>query len=113
MPASDPSSLSLPDEPREATSLAERQTGTHVGRSMLLVVVCQLVDLITFNLAVQLHGTGGELGPLGFVYDLGGFWAVAAVKLGLVAIVLTVLARYPWGNERVQRNVAIAVAAIG
>ena len=113
MAASDPTSGFLLDPPRRAASVAERGTGAAIGRSMLLVVLCQLADLITFDLAVQLHGSGGELGPLGFVYHLGGFWAVAAVKLGLIAVVLTVLARYPWGSERVQRNLAVAVAAIG
>jgi len=81
--------------------------------TMLLVVLCQVADLVTFNLAVDMHGPGGELGPLGLVYRAGGFWAVAAVKLGLIGIVLAVLDRYPWQRVGTRRKVALFVAAVG
>src|SRR5262245_46028979 len=64
--------------------------------TMLLVVLCQIADLVTFNLAVEVHGVSGELGPLGVVYRMAGFWGVAVVKLGLIGVVLVVLERYPW-----------------
>ena len=60
-----------------------------------------------------MHGAGGELGPLGLVYSLGGFWAVAVVKLGLIGIVLAVLDRYPWQRLSTRRNLALFVAGIG
>lgn len=81
--------------------------------TLLLVALCQLSDLITFNFAVETFGPSGELGPLGMVYRIGGFWAVAIVKLSLIGVVMTVLARYPWQRLATRRRVALIVAAIG
>ena len=70
-------------------------------------------DLITFNVAVAMFGPAGELGPLGLLYRVGGFWAVALVKLGAIGIVIAVLARYPWQRLRTRRWLALIVGAIG
>jgi hypothetical protein len=92
-------------------------TGTGVGSrfwpTLVVLAMCQLADLITFNFAVEMYGPSGELGPLGLVYRAGGFWAVAFVKLGLIGIVTTVLARYPWQRLATRRRLALIVAAIG
>jgi hypothetical protein len=81
--------------------------------TLLLVVICQLADLVTFNVAVRIFGPSGELGPLGMVYQMGGFWAVALVKLSLITIVATVLVWYPWHRLRTRRNVALLVGIVG
>ena len=80
---------------------------------LFLVALCQLADLVTFNFAVERHGPSGELGPLGLVFRIGGFWAVAAVKVGLIGIVMIVLARYPWQRISTRRRIALIVAGIG
>jgi hypothetical protein len=87
--------------------------GGRFGLTVLLVALCQLADLITFNFAVEMFGPSGELGPLGLVYRAGGFWAVAVVKLGLIAIVMAVLARYPWRSQATRRRMALIVGAVG
>jgi hypothetical protein len=87
--------------------------GSSFGPMLLLVALCQLADLITFNFAVEMYGPAGELGPLGLVYRFGGFWAVAVVKLGLIGIVMAVLARYPWQRLVTRRRLALIVAAVG
>ena len=99
---------------RERTSaVGADPAGSRFWPTVLLVVLCQLADLVTFNFAVETFGPSGELGPLGLVYRAGGFWAVAIVKLGLIAAVLAVLARYPWQRLATRRRVALIVAAIG
>jgi hypothetical protein len=87
--------------------------GGRFGLTVFLVALCQLADLITFNFAVEMYGPSGELGPLGLVYRAGGFWAVAVVKLGLIAIVMAVLARYPWRSQATRRRMALIVGAVG
>jgi hypothetical protein len=94
-------------------SSAAAAAGTRFWPTMLLVVICQLADLITFNFAVETYGPSGELGPLGLAYRIGGFWLVAVVKLGLIGIVLAVLDRYPWHRLATRRRIALFVAAIG
>jgi hypothetical protein len=79
----------------------------------VLVALCQLADLITFNVAVGMFGPAGELGPLGLLYRAGGFWAVAVVKIGLIGVVMALLARYPWRRLRTRRRLALVVATIG
>ena len=91
----------------------ETAAGQRFWPSMVLVALCQLADLITFNFAVATFGPSGELGPLGLVYRMGGFWAVAVVKLGLIGLVLAVLARYPWQRLATRRRIALIVAVIG
>jgi hypothetical protein len=81
--------------------------------TLLLVVICQLADLVTFNVAVATFGPSGELGPLGLVYRAGGFWAVALVKISLITVVATVLVRYPWQRLRTRRKIALLVGVVG
>jgi hypothetical protein len=96
-----------------ASALSVDAAGSRFWFTLLLVGLCQLADLISFNFAVQTFGPGGELGPLGLVYEATGFLGVAVVKLGLIAIVMAVLARYPWQRLATRRRMALIVAAIG
>src|SRR5438309_10628369 len=89
------------------------RVGNRFWPTLALVALCQLADLITFNVAVAMFGPAGELGPLGLLYRVGGFWAVALVKLGAIGIVIAVLARYPWQRLRTRRWLALIVGAIG
>ena len=115
------SPLDLPGSASRALRAAHGRSSAAAGDAagdrfwitLVLVAVCQLADLITFNLAVATYGPSGELGPLGLVYRIGGFWAVAVVKLGLIGVVMTVLARYPWQRLATRRRIALIVAAIG
>jgi hypothetical protein len=81
--------------------------------TFLLLLAAQFIDLFTFGMAVDKYGPSGELGPLGMVYAHAGIFAVALVKMGLVAVVLTVLARYPWQRAATPRRLALIVATIG
>src|SRR3954468_9053276 len=92
---------------------ADAAAGSRFWPTLVLVALCQLADLITFNFAVATFGPSGELGPLGVVYRFGGFWAVAVVKLGLIGVVMTVLARYPWRRVATRRRMALLIAGIG
>jgi len=96
-----------------SSAVAGDVAGDRFWITLVLVAICQLADLITFNFAVATFGPSGELGPLGLVYRMGGFWAVAVVKLGLIGIVMAVLARYPWQRLATRRRIALIVAAIG
>jgi hypothetical protein len=87
--------------------------GSRFWFTLLLVGLCQLADLLTFNFAVETFGPGGELGPLGLVYEVAGFIGVAVVKLGLIAVVMAILARYPWQRLATRRRMALIVAGIG
>jgi hypothetical protein len=98
---------------RNRSSAASAAAAERFWPTVLLVIICQLADLFTFNFAVEMFGPSGELGPLGIVYSMGGILAVAVVKLGLIGIVLTVLARYPWRSLATRRRVALVVAGIG
>jgi hypothetical protein len=81
--------------------------------TFLLLLAAQFTDLFTFGMAVDKWGPSGELGPLGVVYAHAGILAVALVKMGLVAVVLTILACYPWQRAATPRRLALIVAAIG
>lgn len=81
--------------------------------TLILLGLCQVADLLTFNIAVTAFGASGELGPLGVVYQGGGIAAVAIVKLGLVFVIMTVLRWYPWQRLAARRRMALFVAAIG
>jgi hypothetical protein len=114
-------SLDLPGSASRALFAARNRSsaagadaaGSRFWPTLVLVALCQLADLITFNFAVATFGPSGELGPLGAVYRFGGFWAVAVVKLGLIGIVMAVLARYPWRKLATRRRMALIVAGIG
>ena len=98
---------------RDGSSVGADASGSPFWPTLVLVILAQLADLVTFNFAVETFGPSGELGPLGLVYRAGGFWAVAVVKLGLIGIVMAVLARYPWQRLATRRRIALIVAAIG
>ena len=96
-----------------ASTMSANAAGSRFWFTLLLLALCQLADLITFNFAVETFGPGGELGPLGLVYEAAGFIGVAVVKLGLIAVVMAVLARYPWQRLATRRRMALIVATIG
>ncbi|HVA87689.1 MAG TPA: hypothetical protein VNF73_15395 [Candidatus Saccharimonadales bacterium] len=101
---------------RELMGSFESHVGSMSGRSWLtfiLLAAAQLTDLFTFGMAVDRFGPAGELGPLGLVYREGGFWAVALIKMGLIAVVLGILTLYPWQRAATPRRLALIVAAIG
>jgi hypothetical protein len=100
------------DSDRSAASGVRGSAG-RLWPALLLIATSQITDLVTFNMAVQRFGPQGELGPLGIVYRAAGIGAVAFVKLGLIGVVMTVLARYPWQRYSTRRRLAIIVAAIG
>ena len=77
------------------------------------IAVAQLLDLVTFAFAVERWGIGGEVGPLAFVYQAAGYWAVAAVKTGIIAIVMVAILVYPWQRVATAWRIGIVVGAIG
>jgi hypothetical protein len=81
--------------------------------TLLVLGLCQVADLLTFNMAVVAFGPARELGPLGMVYQAGGIAAVAFVKLGLVFIIMTALRWYPWRQFATRRRMALLMAVIG
>jgi hypothetical protein len=81
--------------------------------SLLLLGLCQVADLLTFNLAVRAFGPSGELGPLGLVYGAGGIAAVALVKLGLIFVAMGILAFYPWRRLATRRRLTLLIAVVG
>ncbi len=94
------------------------RTRVEIGReafwlTLLLVLLAQMADLITFRFTVQVFGASGELGPLGALYTVGGFWAVALVKLSMISLVIAILSRYPWRRFAVRRRMALIVASFG
>lgn len=103
----------------DARTAAGRQSdfagdsGDRVWLTMIVLALCQLADLFTFHFAVERFGPEGELGPLGMVYRIGGFGAVAIVKLGLISGVMAVLLRYPWRRAATRHWIGLVVAAIG
>jgi hypothetical protein len=103
-------SIGLRDRLRAASTAAE---GDRFWVTLVLLALCQVADLITFNFAVERFGPSGELGPLGLVYEATGFLGVAIVKLGLIGVVMAVLAKYPWRSLGTRRRMALIVAAIG
>ena len=80
---------------------------------LAVVAIAQLLDLVTFAFAVQRWGIGGEVGPLGFVYQAAGYWAVAAAKTGIIAIVMMAILFYPWRRVATAWRIGIVVGAIG
>ena len=81
--------------------------------TLVILGLCQVADLATFNLAVRAFGPSGELGPLGAVYEAGGIAAVAITKLAVVFAIMTVLRWYPWRRFTTQRRLALLVAVVG
>ena len=80
--------------------------------TLLLAVTAQLADLATFGVAARAFGPAGEIGPLGTLYRVWGFDAVAFAKvLGLAAmlLVLDYYARRIGGGRRL----ALLIAVVG
>jgi hypothetical protein len=104
------------DRPAAGPGLSRRRLGTlreSLPRITLLVLIAaQLADLATFGLAVRVLGIADEIGPLRVVYSMGGFGAVAFVKLLAVAVMIAILEIYSRRTGH-GRWLAIIVAAMG
>ena len=86
---------------------------THQAPILIMLAASQLLDLVTFAFAVEQWGIGGELGPLAIVYQAAGYWAVAAVKSGLIGIVMLVMVLYPWKSAITPWRIGLVTAFIG
>lgn len=80
---------------------------------LIVLAAAQLLDLVTFAFAVDRWGIQGELGPLGAVYEMAGYWAVAAVKVAMIGLVMLAMVRFRWQNPATPRRVGLVAAAIG
>ena len=80
---------------------------------LAVIAIAQLLDLVTFAFAVERWGIGGEAGPLGLVYQAAGYWAVAAVKSGIIAIVMVAILIYPWRRVETAWRMGIIIGGIG
>jgi hypothetical protein len=80
---------------------------------LTLLVICQFADLVTFSLAVGVHGPAHESGPLRFVYQDGGLMTVAALKVTGAVLSALVLALHPWKSLTTPRRLALVSGAVG
>jgi hypothetical protein len=94
-------------------ALGFRRTAQLIRLPLLLLVVCQIADLVTFTLAVSVHGPAHESGPLRFVYQDGGLMTVAVLKVTGALLSAVVLALHPWRNLATPRRLALLSAAVG
>ena len=88
-------------------------TAQRMWLPLLLLVVCQVADLVTFSVAVGIHGPSRETGPLRFVYENGGLITLAALKVSGAVISALVLALHPWRSLVTPRRLALLSAAVG
>ena len=99
-----------------APSVAARFVPSAVGTLapvLLVLAAAQLLDLVTFAFAVDRWGIQGELGPLGAVYEMAGYWAVAAVKVVMIGLVMLAMVRFHWQNPATPWRVGLIAAAVG
>jgi hypothetical protein len=82
------------------------------GRMLQTALLAQLLDLVTFLVAVVLEPrlVAFELGPIGTVYAVAGPVAATAFKLSGLAVVFAALALY---RGRLTRLLLVAVALLG
>ena len=97
----------------DSRSSGLRRTAAELAPVLLLVAVAQLLDLVTFAFAVERWGIQGELGPLGLVYELAGYWAVAAVKVVTIALVMLAMVGYSWKRAVTPWRIGLFTAGIG
>ena len=90
-----------------------RRTAAALAPVLLLVAFAQLLDLVTFAFAVERWGIQGELGPLGLVYEMAGYWAVAAVKAATIALVMLAMVAYGWKSAVTPWRIGLFTAGIG
>ena len=86
-----------------------RATGSTL---VLLALLAQVADLITFSFAVMLDPAliSFEVGPIGAIYAIGGPVAAIAFKLAGLAVVFAALAIY---HGRLTRPILVGVVALG
>ena len=92
---------------------AARQTVARLAPVLLVLAAAQVLDLVTFAFAVDKWGIQGELGPLGMVYEAAGYWAVAAVKVATIAVVMLAMVGFRWQNSATPWRLGLIAAAIG
>lgn len=80
---------------------------------LIVLAAAQLLDLVTFAYAVDKWGIQGELGPLGMVYEAAGYWAVAAVKIATIGLVMLAMVAFRWQNSATPWRIGLVAAAIG
>jgi hypothetical protein len=88
-------------------------TAQRMWLPLVLLLICQVADLVTFSLAVGVHGASRETGPLRFVYENGGLITLAALKVSGAVISALVLALHPWRSLVTPRRLALLSAAVG
>ncbi len=93
-------------------AIADLLSPTLPVTTLALAVAAQLLDLATFGLTVSRLGPSGEIGPLGTVYRMGGFGAVAAGKGLGILIMVALLEYYAWRIGG-GRKLALLMAAVG
>jgi hypothetical protein len=96
-----------------ARPAAVRQTVGRLAPVLLVLAAAQLLDLVTFAFAVDKWGIQGELGPLGMVYEAAGYWAVAAVKVATIAVVMLAMVAFRWQKPATPWRLGLIAAAIG
>lgn len=99
-----------------AQSVAARfvpSAGSALAPVLLVLAAAQLLDLVTFAFAVDRWGIQGELGPLSAVYEMAGYWAVAAVKVVMIGLVMLAMVLFRWQNPATPWRVGLIAAAVG
>ena len=94
-------------------SSSERGGRRAAGPALVLVaLLAQLADLVTFSIAVMLDPAlvSFEVGPIGAIYAMGGPVAAIAFKLAGLAVVFAALAIY---QGRLTRPILVGVVALG
>jgi len=94
-------------------SSARMRTITRLAPILAVMALAQVLDLATFAFAVDRWGIQGELGPLGLVYQAAGYWAVAAVKAGMIGLVMAAMVLFRWQRRSTPWQIGIVAAAIG
>lgn len=97
-----------------APGLGERfRAAGHLAPVLAALAAAQLLDLVTFAFAVERWGIQGELGPLGLVYQAAGYWAVAAIKVSMIVLVMLAMTLYRWQSSATPWRIGLVAAAIG
>ena len=90
-----------------------RDTARRLLLPLVLLLTCQIADLVTFGVAVGVHGPGPEAGPFRYVYQDGGLAGVAFLKIAGATLSALVLVLHPWQRLSVPRTIALVSATVG
>lgn len=92
---------------------ARLRVASRMAPLLIVLAAAQLLDLVTFAFAVERWGIQGELGPLGMVYSAGGYWAVAVVKVVMIAFVMLAMVSYRWRNPATPWRIGLVAGLVG